>query len=294
MKLISISRAIARPHHDCSAEHANTSAEPISKVRRLTFDLPSPEHGNNDKNSTISGVYPTEGIALRLEDGNNPVKSKQNETDHSKHYGPLLPKPQPDEVSTTNFENPCGKEKHERSHATTLRAMHVTRKCDLSGLFSALFSESGTLSLGDWGTESLKCFFGGLAPVPMLALPLFSSSKNCKTNTKNTTNKEKNMNNKNYQSDHGVSYTPNILQIILTLSIFLFVTGCSLQVHKRDLIQNVLNRENDLIEKLENERHDPIVEAKLKKDEHLWKAEMHLREAIKALKNANDVVKETL
>lgn len=157
-----------------------------------------------------------------------------------------------------------------------------------------LFSESGTLSPGDWGTESLKCFFGGLAPVPMLALPLFSSSKNCKTNTKNTTNKEKNMNNKNYQSDHGVSHKPNILQIILTLSIFLFVTGCSFQVHKRDLIQNVLNRQNDLIEKLENERHDPGIEAKLKKDEHLWKAEMHLREAIKALKNANDAVKETL
>ena len=159
---------------------------------------------------------------------------------------------------------------------------------------TSLFSKSGTLSRGDWGTESLKCFFGGLTSDPMLAIPKIPLLTNSKTHTKNKTNQEKNMLNSNYRSDHGVSHKPFIPNSISITLIFLFITGCSLQVHKRDLIQNVLKQQNALIEKLEIERRDPAIATKIKRDEILWKAELHLKEAIKALKEATEVVKETL
>ena len=158
----------------------------------------------------------------------------------------------------------------------------------------SLFSKSGTHSPGDWGTKSLKCFFGGMTSDPMLALPPIPLLKNIKTHANNQTNQEKNMHNSNYKSDHGVSHKPFIPNFISIPLVFVFITGCSLQVHKRDLIQNVLNRQIDLIEKLENERRDQKVESKLKRDESLWKAEKHLLEAIRAIKNANEAIKKTL
>jgi hypothetical protein len=59
-------------------------------------------------------------------------------------------------------------------------------------------------------------------------------------------------------------------------------------------MKDVLAGQSDLLSKLEQERREPALLRKIRRDESLWQAEVHLREAIKALKDSSRVVESAL
>ena len=70
--------------------------------------------------------------------------------------------------------------------------------------------------------------------------------------------------------------------------------GCSTSVQKRDSIASVLSSQNELMVRLQAERAIPAISQKVQNDRDLSNAEMHLNEAINALKESNKIVQESL
>lgn len=81
---------------------------------------------------------------------------------------------------------------------------------------------------------------------------------------------------------------------ILLGTLVILNTACSSHGHRKDSMKDVLVHQTDLLTKLEHERREAKVLRKIRQDETLWQAEVHLREAIKALKESTEVVKSAL
>ena len=69
------------------------------------------------------------------------------------------------------------------------------------------------------------------------------------------------------------------------------ITACSSVSHHRDSLVKILDQQNTVIEKLQNERNAPEVSQKVQKDMKLSMAEDHLTDALNALKKSNELVK---
>ena len=59
-------------------------------------------------------------------------------------------------------------------------------------------------------------------------------------------------------------------------------------------MKDVLTGQSDLLSKLEQERREPALLRKVRRDETLWQAEVHLREAIQVLKDSSRAIELAL
>ena len=84
------------------------------------------------------------------------------------------------------------------------------------------------------------------------------------------------------------------LAILLALLLSLFTTACSSTCHRHESINRVLDKQNELLRKLEAERASAPIMKRLQADPTLSGAETHLQESLKALLDANATVKAAL
>lgn len=75
---------------------------------------------------------------------------------------------------------------------------------------------------------------------------------------------------------------------------FAFLVGCSSTCHKRTSMMSVLQEQSELLRKLESERAQDAFLRKVERDQTLLDGERHLREAIRALLNANEAMKSAI
>jgi hypothetical protein len=115
------------------------------------------------------------------------------------------------------------------------------------------------------------------------------------SNFNNHTHTRKNMNNSKLKTKHPTNHRLQQLSAgTLLLFLILLNTSCSSAHHKASSMKDVLAGQSDLLSKLEQERREPALLRKIRRDESLWQAEVHLREAIKALKDSSRVVESAL
>ena len=111
----------------------------------------------------------------------------------------------------------------------------------------------------------------------------------------NQTKERKNMHNSKIKTNHLKNQTLQSLSFGITLLTLLLVnTSCSSTQHRRSRVRDVLVGQSDLLSKLEQERRAPALLRKVRRDETLWQAEVHLREAIQALKESSQAIKSAL
>lgn len=81
------------------------------------------------------------------------------------------------------------------------------------------------------------------------------------------------------------------LILMLALTIQVFLTGCASINRKEESVQTILQKENQLIEKLKAERGQPEIVQAVSTNEALKKAEAHLILGLDEMLKANEVIK---
>ena len=87
-------------------------------------------------------------------------------------------------------------------------------------------------------------------------------------------------------------YTSQLLLLNLLFSLIL-ATGCSTTCRKREDTKRVLAAQGEVMKKLQAERDDERVKRKVEADPALHEAETHLKDALKAMLDANETVQST-
>jgi len=129
----------------------------------------------------------------------------------------------------------------------------------------------------------------------MLANPQKTTPLNVTQTQFTETNKGTQMNKSSQKTDHPRSPLLRLLPtIFLTTTLLISTTSCSSQRHKKSSLTNLLNAEETLLHSIEAERSTKSIKHKLERDQTLLEAEWHLREAIRAMFQANDAVRKAL
>lgn len=146
-------------------------------------------------------------------------------------------------------------------------------------------------SQGGQGGSAPLVIFRRLVPTSLLAF----KPQRTAMNPRNVTNERKNMNNHIHPTrDPSHKISPTALSTAIITSLILFTTGCASTRQHRKAAGDVLSQQNQLLRSLELERRDPNVLRRVRRDETLWRAEVHLREAIQALKESNEALNQAL
>ncbi len=77
---------------------------------------------------------------------------------------------------------------------------------------------------------------------------------------------------------------------MLALTLQMLLTGCTSAPHRDDSIHAILEKENELIEKLKAERSENNLRQSIEQSESLIRAEAHLLMSLDEIINANKVV----
>ena len=102
-------------HYECP-NSANNKAKPVSKVRRFCIYCPSPEDREHYEDSSIDSVHTTERVNSGLEDGDDPVQSQRDKTDHSEPDRTAFTKPQPNQIAAAYFKQSGQNKQQEGTH----------------------------------------------------------------------------------------------------------------------------------------------------------------------------------
>ena len=142
------------------------------------------------------------------------------------------------------------------------------------------------------GGEATGCFMGWAISHPLLA-----AFKNTQPITYDyyKTNAGKNMTPTPLKTPH--MSLKNLAQPsvpVVTLLLILSLPSCSSMHHRREATVHVLERQNDLLIKLREERKAGLLMKKIQADPLLLRAESHLTQAIQALQDSNRAVKAAL
>lgn len=159
---------------------------------------------------------------------------------------------------------------------------------------SAKRPQGHSRSSGPQGPELRGC--GGFALTFFRALgtnPLSCLRTKCPkiSNNKNDPNKRKNMNKPKIKTSTRklIKQFPRVI-IIIGLTVQLFLTGCASVSHKENSIHTILEKENQVIEKLKAERSAENLRTLIEQNDELRKAEIHLLIALDEIQKSNEVV----
>ena len=87
------------------------------------------------------------------------------------------------------------------------------------------------------------------------------------------------------------SYSPSssatTYVLMIAIPTVLVTSGCGSTSKRRNAIADILETQNSLLRKVEIERRAPNVLRRIRRDETLWRAEVHLRQAIDAIQESN-------
>jgi hypothetical protein len=144
------------------------------------------------------------------------------------------------------------------------------------------------------GGEALKCSYRGVVPHPMLARAENHLPPSLAKTNSNRSSKGKKMDKSNTKTTHSTPKTFRLLPPILIITLSIFTSACSSQRYKQSRLSNLLNAEETLLHSIEAERSTKTVKQRVEQDQTLFEAEWHLREAIRALFEANQAVRKSL
>ena len=168
-------------------------------------------------------------------------------------------------------------------------------------LLPTMFSSHLSLVLGrascpprGIGGEATKRSYRGLTSGPMLAKTRKPTPLNITKTLSTGSNKGKKINNPPPNIDLNLPKILRPLPIIFFASFLLCATSCSSQQHKKTSLNNLLNAEETLLRSIEAERSTKSVKQRLERDQTLLEAEWHLREAIRAMFDANQAVRKAI
>ena len=100
------------------------------------------------------------------------------------------------------------------------------------------------------------------------------------------------MNNQNSKTSTNYIFKRlSFLKILCTLSILVLFTACASVSHRDKSIHSILQKENELIEKLQAERTQPEIVRAVSNSEDLRRAEAHLALVLEELLSANETIK---
>lgn len=286
----SLSSGETRPHHDCGAQNAKGSPDPISQVGQLSVYPPTPEHRQHDKYGSISGVNPSKRMLRGLEDGNDSIGRKQYEPHNSEQNWALFTQPNPNEVAATNLKEAGKYEKRYGAHPMNLPATRTPGKERTIRRF-ALRIGSRFFPRGTGGRSPSDDFPGAWYQAPCWPEPLTQHTES----TKNKPYQRITMKQIEPQKLSTNKTNPHTTSLIFTLlAITLLTTACGTTGHRRKMMNEVLSQQNELLRQIELQRREPNVLRKVRRDETLWRAETTLREAIRAIRESNEAVKSAL
>ena len=144
------------------------------------------------------------------------------------------------------------------------------------------------------GGEATKRSYRGVAPAPMLAHTEKHRSQNITKTNPNGPHKGKIMNKSTTKTPHTLPPNLRLLPHFLIITFCILSSGCSSQRHKTNSLVNLLSAEETLLHSIEAERSTKTLKQRLERDQTLLEAEWHLREAIRALFEANHAVRRSL
>lgn len=278
------------PHHDGGPEHANGGTDPVSRIGGFSVDSPAPEYRKNDEDRSIGGVDSSERVLLRLEDGNQSVSRKEDQSKQSEKKRTPLAKPQPNEVAASYLKNTSKDEKENRAHAPKLA---VAKRTGKECVHSRIVLGSGfcLFPRGTGGRSPSDDFPGAWYQAPCWLGTLTHQIEF----TENKANQRITMEQNETQSySTNATKTLNVSLLSALIAITLLTTACGTTSHRRKMMNDVLSQQNELLRQIEFQRREPNVLRKVRRDETLWRAEATLREAIRSLRESNEAIKSTL
>lgn len=89
----------------------------------------------------------------------------------------------------------------------------------------------------------------------------------------------------------------HLLPFLIFLTAFalnLLLTGCASINRKDESIETILQKENQLIEKIKAERAQPEVQQAVSQNKHLKKSELHLTLGLNEIIKANEVIRNKI
>lgn len=166
----------------------------------------------------------------------------------------------------------------------------------LPAVSPSLLSSFGRASSppGGLGAKPPNVVNGDWVPDPMLAQPRKPPISK-ETKTPLTRSKKGNqLNNTDKKLAHNTPLKIRPLPLLLIIAPCFLSISCSSQRHKHTSVMNLLNSEETLLRSIEGERSNKSIKQRIERDQTLLEAEFHLREAIRALFEANHAVKRAL
>jgi hypothetical protein len=140
----------------------------------------------------------------------------------------------------------------------------------------------GAATKGFWGTcvSPHACSHKKHYPKPKIKMNQTKGQNMQKTKIKSAQNQKQNL-------------TPRLTSALLILTTLLTLS-CTTTLPRENKTTELLNAENNLIEKLTVARNDPKIAQKIQSDSTLSRAEIELNEVLDAIKEANQEVAKTV
>ncbi len=84
------------------------------------------------------------------------------------------------------------------------------------------------------------------------------------------------------------------LIFLIAFAINLLLTGCASINRREESIESILQKENQLIEKIKAERAQPEVQQAISENDHLKRSEVHLSLGLDEIMKANEVIRSKI